>query len=167
MLIHHDHSVAGSRRANPNENNVDEDYELLREKINDEKYAIYSQQLNASQGFDVDTISISDMTGEIFQLMRVGGEPDHELKNIVDFAIEQQNKNEGSHLQLVKIIKANCACVAGEMYYVTLDAKDGEDNIDTYEAQVYDGIQERDLMLFRQSKTPSGSSSSSSSSSSD
>ncbi|XP_050222839.1 uncharacterized protein LOC126672933 [Mercurialis annua] len=153
MVIHH--SIDGSlfsSPTNPNEqNNAQEveDYELLREIIMDQKYDIYMEQVKASGGFDVDSIFDSDLVGEIAPLLRVGEEPDDDIKLMVDFAIAQHNKEECSNLQLVKIVKTNFAFVSGVMFYITLDAKDDEKKIGTYQAQVFDGIIERKLMLFR------------------
>ncbi|XP_050213710.1 uncharacterized protein LOC126665062 isoform X2 [Mercurialis annua] len=135
-----------------------EDFEL-QEKMKEEKYEKYFKQVSASGGFDVDSLcSDSSLVDEIRPLLRVGGEPDEDLKVMTDFAIEQQNKQEGTNLQLVKIVKANFGLVSGGMYYITIEAKDGEENINTYQAQVYDGFKHRELELFRVQSSNSESS---------
>ncbi|XP_050225721.1 uncharacterized protein LOC126675161 [Mercurialis annua] len=115
----------------------------------DQMFDIYMEQVKASGGFDVDSISDSDLVGEIAPLLLVGEEPDDDIKLMFDIAIAQHNMEECSNLQLVKIVKANFAFVSGVMFYITLDAKGDEQKIGTYQAQVFDGITERKLMLFR------------------
>ncbi|XP_050228956.1 uncharacterized protein LOC126678105 isoform X2 [Mercurialis annua] len=151
MLIHH--SVAGSlfsSSANPDDEEG-QAYERLREQIKDEKFAIYREQVYASGGFDVDSISDSSVCDEIVPLLHVGEEADDELKVMADFAIAQHNIENGSNLELVKIIKANYAFASGVLYYITLDAKDDDKNTGTYQAEVFDGITQRRLVLFRPS----------------
>ncbi|KAJ1441393.1 Proteinase inhibitor I25, cystatin, conserved site [Sesbania bispinosa] len=52
------------------------------------------------------------------------------------FAVEEHNKKENAVLEFVKVVNAKEQVVAGTMYYITLEAKDGERK-KVYEAKVW------------------------------
>ena len=62
---------------------------------------------------------------------------DQHLVEIAQFAVDQYNKQNGAHLQLVKIVKAEQQVVSGMNYRLVIEAKDGgaERN---YQAIVYE-----------------------------
>ncbi|XP_012574835.1 cysteine proteinase inhibitor-like [Cicer arietinum] len=57
--------------------------------------------------------------------------------SLARFAVEEHNKKENSLLEFERVISAKHQSVAGFMYYITLEAKDGV-NKKVYKAKVWD-----------------------------
>nr|AAQ14319.1 protease inhibitor [Vigna unguiculata] len=59
------------------------------------------------------------------------------IENLARFAVDQYNKNENANLEFVRVIDAKEQVVEGFIYYITLEAKDGESK-NVYEAKVWE-----------------------------
>ncbi|NP_001242786.1 uncharacterized protein LOC100810979 [Glycine max] len=69
---------------------------------------------------------------EFMPTLGAGGEIDHPAR----FAVEEQNKRENANLEFVGVIRAKQQVVEGFIYYITLEAKDGETK-NVYETKVW------------------------------
>ncbi|KAJ3669212.1 hypothetical protein LUZ60_011162 [Juncus effusus] len=49
-----------------------------------------------------------------------------EMESLARFAIDEHNKKENSMLEFVRVVKAREQVVAGLMYYLTMEAKEGK-----------------------------------------
>lgn len=65
-----------------------------------------------------------------------GKENSLEIEGLARFAVEEHNKKDNAMLQYVKVVKAKEQVVAGTVYYITIEAKDG-DAKKLYEAKVW------------------------------
>ncbi|KMT04191.1 hypothetical protein BVRB_8g184860 [Beta vulgaris subsp. vulgaris] len=72
------------------------------------------------------------------------------VQEIAKFAVDEHNKEEGSHLKLVKIVKGESQVVSGTNYRLTLSADDSQ----KYVAVVYDKPwqHQRSLTSFEKSE---------------
>ncbi|QCE04283.1 cathepsin F [Vigna unguiculata] len=59
------------------------------------------------------------------------------IENLARFAVDQYNKNENANLEFVRVIDAKEQVVEGFIYYITLEAKDGESK-NVYEVKVWE-----------------------------
>ncbi|XP_047182096.1 multicystatin-like [Vigna umbellata] len=59
------------------------------------------------------------------------------IEGLARFAVDQYNKNENANLEFVRVIDAKKQVVEGFLYYITLEAKDGESK-NVYEAKVWE-----------------------------
>ncbi|WVY91045.1 hypothetical protein V8G54_036559 [Vigna mungo] len=59
------------------------------------------------------------------------------IESLGRFAVDQYNKNENANLEFVRVIDAKEQVVEGFLYYLTLEAKDGESK-NVYEAKVWE-----------------------------
>ncbi|XP_044472067.1 cysteine proteinase inhibitor-like [Mangifera indica] len=60
-----------------------------------------------------------------------------EIDSLARFAVDEYNKKQNSTLQFVKVVKAKQQVVSGTVYYLTLEAKEG-DQKKLYEAKVWE-----------------------------
>lgn len=60
-----------------------------------------------------------------------------QLENLARFAVDEHNKKENSMLEFKKVVKVEQQVVAGTVYYITLEAMDG-DKLKIYEAKVWE-----------------------------
>lgn len=113
----------------------------------------YSQQLEESEGFDVDVFEPK----VIVSLYRISDE--HLKRNYkmyekaAEFAIGQHNVKNEPKLELVKISKV-CEDMGTRIYYnITFEAKEMDDNdgdtTKAYQATVWDRFKSYELILFR------------------
>ncbi|TKY46815.1 Cysteine proteinase inhibitor [Spatholobus suberectus] len=58
------------------------------------------------------------------------------IDSLARFAVDEHNKKENAVLDFVKVVNAKQQVVSGMLYYITLEAKDGEKN-KVYEAKVW------------------------------
>ncbi|QCE01556.1 cysteine proteinase inhibitor-like [Vigna unguiculata] len=56
----------------------------------------------------------------------VGAENSIDIQSLARFAVDDYNKNQNAVLEFVRVISAKQQVVAGILYYITLEAKDGE-----------------------------------------
>ncbi|CAJ1971910.1 unnamed protein product [Sphenostylis stenocarpa] len=73
---------------------------------------------------------------------RVGGISDVpansiEIENLARFAVDQYNKDQNANLVFVRVIHAKQQVVEGFLFYITLEAKDGDEK-KVYEAKVWE-----------------------------
>ncbi|XP_014505409.1 multicystatin-like [Vigna radiata var. radiata] len=59
------------------------------------------------------------------------------IQNLGRFAVDQYNKDQNANLEFVRVIHAQEQIVEGFLYYLTLEAKDGESK-NVYEAKVWE-----------------------------
>ncbi|KAI8526075.1 hypothetical protein RHMOL_Rhmol13G0280700 [Rhododendron molle] len=59
-----------------------------------------------------------------------------EVDNLAKFAVDEHNKKENTLLQFGKVVNVKQQVVSGTVYYITLEAKDG-DQKKVYEAKVW------------------------------
>ncbi|KAE9462193.1 hypothetical protein C3L33_05911, partial [Rhododendron williamsianum] len=59
-----------------------------------------------------------------------------EVDNLAKFAVDEHNKKENALLQFGKVVNVKQQVVSGTVYYITLEAKDG-DQKKVYEAKVW------------------------------
>ncbi|MBA0857840.1 hypothetical protein Goshw_017996 [Gossypium schwendimanii] len=60
-----------------------------------------------------------------------------EIENLARFAVDEHNKKGNTMLQFKKVTNVKQQVVSGTMYYITLEAMDG-DKTKVYEAKVWD-----------------------------
>ncbi|XP_047309975.1 cysteine proteinase inhibitor A-like [Impatiens glandulifera] len=60
----------------------------------------------------------------------------NEIDNLVRFAIDDHNKKSNAQLELVKVLNVKQQVVAGTVYYITLEVKDGGQKKE-YETKVW------------------------------
>ncbi|KAL4284604.1 hypothetical protein GQ457_16G007140 [Hibiscus cannabinus] len=60
-----------------------------------------------------------------------------EFENLARFAVDEHNKKENALLQFKKVTNVKQQVVSGTLYYITLEAVDG-DKIKVYEAKVWE-----------------------------
>ncbi|CAI9277629.1 unnamed protein product [Lactuca saligna] len=65
-----------------------------------------------------------------------GAENSLEIETLARFAVDEHNKKQNALLEFVKVVSTKEQVVQGKMYYITLEAKDGDEN-KTYEAKVW------------------------------
>ncbi|KAL1323877.1 hypothetical protein HN51_034126 [Arachis hypogaea] len=65
-----------------------------------------------------------------------GSQNSIEIQNLAHFALEEHNKKSNSSLELVRVISAKEQVVAGSIYEITMEAKDGDEKKQVYEAMV-------------------------------
>ncbi|EOA28134.1 hypothetical protein CARUB_v10024323mg [Capsella rubella] len=77
------------------------------------------------------------------ETMKLGGVHDFrgnqnsgEIESLARFAIQEHNKQQNKILEFKKIVKAREQVVAGTMYHLTLEAKEG-DQMKNFEAKVW------------------------------
>ncbi|KAJ4724521.1 Cysteine proteinase inhibitor [Melia azedarach] len=82
-----------------------------------------------------------------------------EIENLGRFAVDQYNEKQNKMLQFVKVSNAKQQLVAGYMYYLTLEALDG-DKKKVYEAKVWQKImnQGKELTEFKEAGEAAASS---------
>ncbi|XVF69464.1 hypothetical protein PTKIN_Ptkin11bG0084300 [Pterospermum kingtungense] len=68
-----------------------------------------------------------------------------EIENLARFAVDEHNKKENSMLEYKKVVNVKQQVVSGMMYYITLEAVDG-DKLKIYEAKVW----EKSWMNFKE-----------------
>ncbi|PWZ11840.1 Cystatin-1 [Zea mays] len=66
-----------------------------------------------------------------------GSENDLHLQELARFAVDEHNKKANALLGFEKLVKAKTQVVAGTMYYLTIEVKDGEVK-KLYEAKVWE-----------------------------
>lgn len=59
-----------------------------------------------------------------------------EIENLARFAVDEHNKKENAMLEFKKVVNVKEQVVAGTVYYITLEAADG-DKVKIYEAKVW------------------------------
>ncbi|KAL2322581.1 hypothetical protein Fmac_026960 [Flemingia macrophylla] len=74
------------------------------------------------------------MMGGISQVE--GSQNSATIESLARFAVDEHNKKENAVLEFVKVVTAKQQVVSGTMYYITLEAKDGEKN-EVYETKVW------------------------------
>ncbi|KAE8676335.1 Cysteine proteinase inhibitor 6 [Hibiscus syriacus] len=62
-----------------------------------------------------------------------------EIQNLARFAVDEHNKKENAMLQFKKVTEVKQQVVSGTMYYITLEAMDG-DKMKVYEAKVWEKL---------------------------
>ncbi|KFK36955.1 hypothetical protein AALP_AA4G194100 [Arabis alpina] len=65
-----------------------------------------------------------------------GNQNSGEIESLARFAIQEHNNKENKVLEFKKIVKAREQVVAGTMYHLTLEAKEG-DKTKNFEAKVW------------------------------
>ncbi|KAK6936915.1 Cystatin domain [Dillenia turbinata] len=65
-----------------------------------------------------------------------GSENSLEIDSLARFAVDEHNKKENALVQFGKVVNSKEQVVAGTMYYITLEATDG-DTKKVYEAKVW------------------------------
>ncbi|GAV68375.1 Cystatin domain-containing protein [Cephalotus follicularis] len=66
-----------------------------------------------------------------------GSGNDQSIDALARYAIDEHNKKANADLKLKKVVNVKQQVVAGTMYYITLEATDG-DHIKVYEAKIWD-----------------------------
>ncbi|XP_052171878.1 cysteine proteinase inhibitor-like [Diospyros lotus] len=70
-------------------------------------------------------------------IKEVGGSANSvEIDSLARFAVDEHNKKENALLEFGKVVNTKEQVVAGTMYYITLEAKDGTQK-KVYEAKVW------------------------------
>ncbi|GAU45135.1 hypothetical protein TSUD_131330 [Trifolium subterraneum] len=64
---------------------------------------------------------------------------DPKINSLAHFAIEQHNKEENAILEFMRVVNVKVQDVAGTSYYITLEAKVGE-NVNVYEANIWERV---------------------------
>ncbi|KAI4312994.1 hypothetical protein MLD38_037776 [Melastoma candidum] len=91
----------------------------------------YYKTVRESEGFDVPHLPGVLFFGMIYPVRR-----DEKVEEYTKSAISFYNSQEGTDLQLVKVVKANrCISYPGH-HYITFKASDGEGHVRTYETMV-------------------------------
>ncbi|KAE8674934.1 Cysteine proteinase inhibitor [Hibiscus syriacus] len=71
-------------------------------------------------------------------ISQVGGSANSlEVENLARFAVDEHNKKGNAMLQFKKVTNVKQQVVSGTMYYITLEAVDG-DKMEVYEAKVWE-----------------------------
>ncbi|CAL9782459.1 unnamed protein product [Musa acuminata subsp. burmannicoides] len=60
-----------------------------------------------------------------------------EVEELARFAIDEHNKKANATLELVGVVKVKEQVVAGQMYYLTLEAKESNGEKKLYEAKIW------------------------------
>ncbi|KAJ8766836.1 hypothetical protein K2173_008390 [Erythroxylum novogranatense] len=60
-----------------------------------------------------------------------------EIENLARFAVDDYNKKQNALLEFKKVVNVKQQVVAGTVYYLTLEVKDG-DKVKVYEAKVWE-----------------------------
>ncbi|CAL9207044.1 unnamed protein product [Musa hybrid cultivar] len=60
-----------------------------------------------------------------------------EVQELARFAIDEHNKKANATLELVGVVKVKEQVVAGQMYYLTLEAKESNGEKKLYEAKIW------------------------------
>nr|AAY57864.1 cysteine proteinase inhibitor [Zea mays subsp. parviglumis]AAY57868.1 cysteine proteinase inhibitor [Zea mays subsp. parviglumis] len=83
--------------------------------------------------------SMADNTGTLAGGIKdvPGNENDLHLQELARFAVDEHNKKANALLGFEKLVKAKTQVVAGTMYYLTIEVKDGEVK-KLYEAKVWE-----------------------------
>ncbi|PWZ10303.1 Cystatin-1 [Zea mays] len=83
--------------------------------------------------------SMADNTGTLVGGIQdvPGNENDLHLQELARFAVDEHNKKANALLGFEKLVKAKTQVVAGTMYYLTIEVKDGEVK-KLYEAKVWE-----------------------------
>ncbi|KAK7276632.1 hypothetical protein RIF29_17775 [Crotalaria pallida] len=68
-----------------------------------------------------------------------GSQNDVEIQDLARFAVQEHNKKENTVLEFVKVVSAKTQVVAGKLYYITLEAKEGE-NKKVYETKIWEKL---------------------------
>ncbi|XP_010505846.1 PREDICTED: cysteine proteinase inhibitor 3-like [Camelina sativa] len=74
------------------------------------------------------------MEGGVYDLR--GNHISGEIESLARFAIQEHNKQQNMVLEFTKIVRAREQVVAGTMYHLTLEAKEG-DQMKNFEAKVW------------------------------
>ncbi|CAL5384779.1 unnamed protein product [Camellia sinensis] len=139
--------------------NYDSDDEINYEDVDefgvhemtDKEYKEYSRQIKESKGFDVMDFPKSFACGKIMPIINLNYHANH-LKSLSELALKEYNEKEKTKLEFVKLVKANLEPCEGFQYYITFDVKDA-DAVDgpilTFQALVWDGIDEIEVVLCR------------------
>ncbi|GMP46751.1 hypothetical protein CsSME_00014796 [Camellia sinensis var. sinensis] len=102
-------------------------------------------------GFDVMDFPKSFACGKIMPIINLNYHANH-LKSLSELALKEYNEKEKTKLEFVKLVKANLEPCEGFQYYITFDVKDA-DAVDgpilTFQALVWDGIDEIEVVLCR------------------
>ncbi|KEH15814.1 cysteine protease inhibitor cystatin, partial [Medicago truncatula] len=72
-------------------------------------------------------------------------------KELACFAIDEYNKKENGNLKFVKCLYFKMYSVVGELYHITLEAKDGE-NVNVYKAEVRERLYQQKGFLLTEFK---------------
>uniref|UniRef100_A0A5B7APG0 Cysteine proteinase inhibitor n=1 Tax=Davidia involucrata TaxID=16924 RepID=A0A5B7APG0_DAVIN len=87
-------------------------------------YWKYSQQVDASEGFDVEAgLHLGPIGGGIHPYWW-GSMDDPEITEPALVAVQQYNKQQNTNLEFVRVVKATMQCICGMRYYITLEAMD-------------------------------------------
>ncbi|THG04121.1 hypothetical protein TEA_024172 [Camellia sinensis var. sinensis] len=120
-------------------------------EMTDKEYKEYSRQIKESKGFDVMDFPKSFACGKIMPIINLNYHANH-LKSLSELALKEYNEKEKTKLEFVKLVKANLEPCEGFQYYITFDVKDA-DAVDgpilTFQALVWDGIDEIEVVLCR------------------
>ncbi|XP_020205468.1 cystatin [Cajanus cajan] len=65
-----------------------------------------------------------------------GSQNSDTINSLARFAVDEHNKKENAVLEFVKVVNAKQQVVSGMVYYITLEAKDGEKK-NVYETKVW------------------------------
>ncbi|MED6137750.1 hypothetical protein PIB30_067923 [Stylosanthes scabra] len=65
-----------------------------------------------------------------------GSQNNATIDTLARFAVEEHNKKENAVLEFIKVVNAREQVVSGKLYYITLEAMDGEKE-KVYEAKVW------------------------------
>ncbi|KAK7316727.1 hypothetical protein RJT34_00399 [Clitoria ternatea] len=76
------------------------------------------------------------MVGGISPIPMDGSQNSAAIDSLARYAVDEHNKKENGVLEFVKVVSAKEQVVSGMLYYINLEAKDGE-NIKVYEAKVW------------------------------
>ncbi|XP_022732186.1 cysteine proteinase inhibitor-like [Durio zibethinus] len=66
-----------------------------------------------------------------------GNENSQKMENLARFAVDEHKKKESTMLEFRKVLNVKQQVVSGIMYYITLEAMDG-DKLKIYEAKVWE-----------------------------
>ncbi|WOK95469.1 multicystatin-like [Canna indica] len=69
-----------------------------------------------------------------------GGTSDPHIQKLAQFAVSENNKQQGASFELVNVVKAEMQVVAGINYRLLLNAKSKSGSVDTYLAVVFESL---------------------------
>ena len=76
--------------------------------------------------------------GTLGGIRDVGGfQNNAEIENVARFAVDEHNKQQNGAISFSRVVKAQEQVVAGTMYHLTIEAKDGSSDPKLYEAKVW------------------------------
>ena len=112
----------------------------------------YQKMVEESDGFDVDPKN-SEYLLRFGLISPMKEFTEYERKRLIElscYALRKHNEENDTELEFVRVIKANQQCLGFFRLYITLEAKDRKE-IDpkVYQLQVWDGVPEPDVEMFR------------------